>query len=126
MPVSPAHIQYRLERRILDHDDLAEPRPLALTLGLRIDLARPDAIRPPPGVDRLYVYLCDGDRILALIELGVHGAIEPGYWSSLLTDGLGVSRVAATPQDDPLGLPPIEVRGDWSLDAFTSCIEGSR
>lgn len=119
-------IQYRVERRILDHDDLAEPRPLALTLGLRVDLARPDAIRPPPGVGRLYVYLCDRDRIVALIELGVHGAIEPGYWSSLFTDGLGLSRVAATPQDDPLGLPPIEVRGDWSLDAFTSCIQGSR
>jgi hypothetical protein len=120
------HIQYRLERMILDHDDLPEPRPLALTLGLRVDLARPGEIRPPPGVDRLYVYLCDGDRIVALIELGARGAIAPGYWSPLLTDVLGVSRVTATPQDDPFGLPPIEVRGDWSFDAFTSCTEGSR
>jgi hypothetical protein len=119
-------IQYRLERMILDHDDLAEPRPLALTLGLRIDLARPGEVRPPPDVDRLYVYLCNGDRILALIELGARGAIAPGYWSSLLADGLGVSQVAGASQDDPLALPPIEVRGDWSLDAFTSCTEGSR
>ncbi len=89
-------IQYRLERMILDHDDLSEPRPLALTLGLRIDLARPDDVRPPPGVDRLYVYLCNRDRIVALIELDVRGAIAPAYWSSL------------------------------SLDAFTACTKGSK
>ena len=54
-PVASRRIQYRFERLVLDYDDLATPRHLSLTLGLRVDLRDPAPVTPPPGVDRLYV-----------------------------------------------------------------------
>ncbi len=37
-PVAARRVQYRFERLVLDYDDLAAPRHLSLTLGLRVDL----------------------------------------------------------------------------------------
>ncbi|MCP5432741.1 MAG: glycosyltransferase [Alphaproteobacteria bacterium] len=82
-PVAARRVQYGLERTILDYDDLARPRRLALTLGVRVDLKRPRTIVPPPGVDRLYVYLCSGEEVLDLLDLGVLGPVTAAQWIDL-------------------------------------------
>lgn len=88
-------VQYRFERMLLDFDDLSSPRALALTLGLRVDLRQLAALHPPNNIDRLYVYLCDGPQILALLDIGVLGAIDREFWVQLITERLadfGVER----------------------------------
>lgn len=94
-PVAARRIQYRFERLVLDHDDLARARPLFLTLGLRVDLREPLAVTPPPGVDRLYVYLCDGPEVCALLDLGVLGAVTTREWIELALTHLGDASVRA-------------------------------
>lgn len=81
-------LQYTFERKVLDYDDLESPRELTLTLGLRVDLRRLPHVRPSPSIDRLYVYLCDGPRILGLLDIGVLGSVGPRFWARLLTDHL--------------------------------------
>jgi peptidoglycan/xylan/chitin deacetylase (PgdA/CDA1 family)/ubiquinone/menaquinone biosynthesis C-methylase UbiE len=88
-------VQYAFERLLLQYDDLAAPRPLALTLGLRVDLRSLTAITPPAGIDRFYVYLCDGDDVLAVAEPGTLGAFAPRQWIELAAHHLGWERVMA-------------------------------
>jgi hypothetical protein len=52
-PVAGRRLQYAFERLVLEYDDLAQPRPLLLTLGLRVDLRRPVDVTPPPALDEL-------------------------------------------------------------------------
>ena len=59
--------QYAFERLVLQYDDLAVPRRLSLTLGLRVQLRALPALALPSGIDRLYVCLCDGARVLGLL-----------------------------------------------------------
>jgi glycosyltransferase involved in cell wall biosynthesis/peptidoglycan/xylan/chitin deacetylase (PgdA/CDA1 family) len=94
-PVAARRIQYRFERLMLDYDDLAESRHLSLTLGLRVDLRNPAPVTPPPGVDRIYVYLCDGRDVRALLDLGTLGTITTRYWLELAASRLGYAEVAA-------------------------------
>lgn len=94
-PVAARRIQYRFERLVLDHDDLAQARPLFLTLGMRVDLREPLAVTPPPGVDRLYIYLCDGPEVCALLDLGVLGAVTTREWIELALTHLGDASVRA-------------------------------
>lgn len=81
-------IQYAIERKILDCDNLASPRELSLTLGLRIDLRWLPYVRPSGSVDRLYVYVCNGRHILALLDVGVLGELGPHFWIMLITQHL--------------------------------------
>ncbi len=92
--VAGRRIQYRFERLVLDYDDPAAPRHLSLTLGLRVDLRHPAPVTPPPGVDRLYVYLCDGRDVRAMIDLGTLGTITTRQWLELAVSRLGVTEVA--------------------------------
>jgi peptidoglycan/xylan/chitin deacetylase (PgdA/CDA1 family)/ubiquinone/menaquinone biosynthesis C-methylase UbiE len=98
-PLAARRIQYQFERLLLDYDDLIEPRPLALTLGIRVDLRDLATITPPPGVDRLYAYLCDGAQVLALLDLGALGIMTTRGWlelaASLLDGSKSVARNAA-------------------------------
>ena len=87
-PPEARRIQYRFERMLLDYDDLAAPRIFALTLGLRVDLRQLPAIHPPNNIDRLYVYLCDGPRILALLDVGLLGEVDRDFWARLVTEHL--------------------------------------
>ncbi|WFU39382.1 trifunctional glycosyltransferase/class I SAM-dependent methyltransferase/polysaccharide deacetylase [Bradyrhizobium sp. CB82] len=80
--------QYRFERKVLDYDDLSAPRVLTLTLGTRVDLRHISTIRPIGTIDRLYVYLCDGPRILTLVDIGVLGTVGRRFWITLAADGL--------------------------------------
>lgn len=94
-PVAVRRIQYGFERLVLDYDDLAAPRHLSLTLGLRVELRNPAPATLPPGVDRLYVYLCDGHHVLALLDLGALGTITARHWIEIAALRLGHSRVEA-------------------------------
>lgn len=73
-------VQYALEELVLDYDDLAEPRALALTLGLRVDACAPKETAIAPGMDRVYSYLVDGEEILALEQRAALGTIVPHQW----------------------------------------------
>lgn len=86
--VAARRTQYAFERLLLQHDDLAAPRPLALTLGLRVDLRALPTVVPTDGIDRLYAYLCDSTRVLAVAEVGALGAWAPRQWIELATQHL--------------------------------------
>jgi glycosyltransferase involved in cell wall biosynthesis/peptidoglycan/xylan/chitin deacetylase (PgdA/CDA1 family) len=88
-PVAARRVQYGFERLVLDYDDLTQPRHLSLTLGLRVDLRNPAPIAPPLGIDRLYVYLCDGREVLALLDLGILGTITSRHWLDIAVARLG-------------------------------------
>jgi peptidoglycan/xylan/chitin deacetylase (PgdA/CDA1 family)/2-polyprenyl-3-methyl-5-hydroxy-6-metoxy-1,4-benzoquinol methylase len=87
-PAAGRKCQYRFERKVLDYDDLSVPRVLTLTLGTRIDLRHIRTIRTIGNIDRLYVYLCDGVRILALLDIGALGTVDSRFWTTLAADGL--------------------------------------
>ncbi|MET4045461.1 peptidoglycan/xylan/chitin deacetylase (PgdA/CDA1 family)/2-polyprenyl-3-methyl-5-hydroxy-6-metoxy-1,4-benzoquinol methylase [Bradyrhizobium sp. RT6a] len=87
-PATARKIQYDFERKILDCDDLASARELSLTLGLRVDLRRLPHVRPNRSVDRLYVYLCNGPHVLALLDVGVLGTVDLNFWITLVTQHL--------------------------------------
>ena len=87
--VAARRAQYAFERLLLQYDDLAAPRALALTLGLRVDLSKPPPVTPPPGCDRLYVYLCRGARVLAVAEPGALGRYGAPHWYELAAQHLG-------------------------------------
>ena len=80
---------------MLDYDDLAQPRQLVLTLGLRLDLRNPAPVTPPVGVDRLYVYLCDGRDVLALVNFGTLGTITSRHWLEIAAARIGFAAVHA-------------------------------
>ncbi|WP_439360972.1 glycosyltransferase [Bradyrhizobium sp. DASA03007] len=87
-PAAGRKCQYRFERKVLDYDDLSAPRVLTLTFGTRVDLRRIGTIRPIGTVDRLYVYLCDGPRILTLLDIGALGTVDSRFWIALAAHGL--------------------------------------
>lgn len=87
-PAAGRKCQYRFERKVLDYDDLSAPRVLTLTFGTCVDLRRIGTIRPIGTIDRLYVYLCDGPRILTLLDIGALGAVDSRFWFALAADGL--------------------------------------
>jgi peptidoglycan/xylan/chitin deacetylase (PgdA/CDA1 family)/protein-L-isoaspartate O-methyltransferase len=87
-PAGARKVQYRFERMLLDYDDLSAPRSLTLTLGLRVDIRRLPALHPPNNIDRLYVYLCDGPQVLAVLDIGLLGEINREFWVTLITEHL--------------------------------------
>ncbi|WP_426434890.1 glycosyltransferase [Bradyrhizobium genosp. P] len=87
-PAEARKVQYRFERMLLDYDDLSAARELALTLGLRVDLQHLPSFSPPNHVDRLYVYICDGPQILALLDVGLLGAVDVDFWANLVHEHL--------------------------------------
>ncbi|OAF15435.1 hypothetical protein AYJ54_39330 [Bradyrhizobium centrolobii] len=86
-------VQYRFERMLLDYDDLSAPRELSLTLGLRVDLRKLPALNLPGRIDRLYVYLCDGSNVLALLDVGLLGPIDSDFWMKLVDEHLAHLRI---------------------------------
>lgn len=87
-PRAAKRIQYTFERKVLDYDNLEARRELTLMLGLRVDLRSLPRVRLSSSIDRLYVYLCDGPRILSLLDIGVLGTVGPPFWARLVTDHL--------------------------------------
>ena len=87
--VAARRLQYTFERLLLMHDDLAAVRTLALTMALRVDMRSPPTLTPPDGVDRLYVQLCEGAQVRAVVEPGVLGTMAPRQWIELAAPRLG-------------------------------------
>ncbi len=77
-------LQLRLEEEILDFDDLAAPRLLGFTFGLRVDMARPATIKLPPGVERVYAYLMRGDQIHAIQRFPATDQVTRRRWLELM------------------------------------------
>lgn len=89
-------LHYALQGRLLRLDGLAAPRVMASTLGLRVNLRRPAPLIPPPGIDRVVALLCDGDKPLGTLEIGMLGRIEPMDWIRHAGAALGPGRALAT------------------------------
>ncbi|HEX4211242.1 MAG TPA: SAM-dependent methyltransferase, partial [Candidatus Binataceae bacterium] len=81
--VASRRVQYRFESYILDYDTLAQPRSLGLTLGMRVDLRHLATVDLPAGVDRLYVHLCAGREVKALLVFGSLGCVTRRRWLEL-------------------------------------------
>ncbi|MER8894098.1 glycosyltransferase, partial [Mesorhizobium sp. M0938] len=79
-PVAGRRVQYQLEQMLLDFDDLAAPRRLARTLGIRVDARNPDSIELPEGIDQIYAYLMMDGQIRALVQFGVLGKVTRRHW----------------------------------------------
>jgi peptidoglycan/xylan/chitin deacetylase (PgdA/CDA1 family) len=82
-PVAGRRVQYHLEQMLLDFDDLAAPRRLARTLGIRVDARNPTAIELPEGIDQIYAYLMMDGQIEALVQFGVLGKVTRRHWIEL-------------------------------------------
>lgn len=82
-PAAARRVQYHLEQMLLDADDLAEPRRLALTLGLRVDARNPTSTELPEGVDQIYACLMMDGQIEARVQFGVLGTVTKRHWIEL-------------------------------------------
>ncbi|WP_436798413.1 SAM-dependent methyltransferase, partial [Mesorhizobium ventifaucium] len=85
-PVACRRVQYHLEQMLLDFDDLAAPRRLARTLGIRVDARNPDATELPEGTDQIYAYLMMDGQIRAVVQFGVLGTVTRRHWIELIRD----------------------------------------
>ncbi|TIN09250.1 trifunctional glycosyltransferase/class I SAM-dependent methyltransferase/polysaccharide deacetylase [Mesorhizobium sp.] len=85
-PVAGRRVQYHLEEMFLDFDDLAAPRRLARTLGIRVDIRNPTSIELPEGIDQIYAYLMMDGQIEAVVQFGVLGKVTRRHWIELARD----------------------------------------
>ncbi|RWQ44424.1 MAG: glycosyltransferase [Mesorhizobium sp.] len=83
-PVAGRRVQYYLEQMLLDVDDLAAPRRLARTLGIRVDGRNPASTEIPQGIDQIYAYLMMDGQIEAVVQFGVLGTVTRRHWIELL------------------------------------------
>ncbi len=85
-PAAARAIQYHLEERILYSEKFSVPRRLALTQSVRVDLLKPPETALPPGVDRLYVCITEGERVRTHLTAAALGTFTRRQW--LLTRGV--------------------------------------
>ncbi|MCV3205349.1 glycosyltransferase [Mesorhizobium sp. YC-39] len=93
-PVAGRRVQYYLEQMLLDVDDLAAPRRLARTLGIRVDAQNPASIELPEGIDQIYAYLMMDGQIEARVQLGVLGTVTRDHWVQLILDVVAPERLS--------------------------------
>src|SRR5260370_12799040 len=124
-PMAARKVQYRFERMVLDYDDLSAPRALSLTLGLRVDLNCLPTLGPDDNIDRLYVYLCNGPNILALLDIGILGQVDRDFWLQLIDEYLHhlplEEKVAKPVRKATKGLNPRSRIRSFSLNDRTHC-----
>ena len=82
-PVAARRVQYQLEQMLLDVDDLAAPRRLARTLGIRVDARNPASVEIPEGIDQIYAYLMMDGQIEARVQFGALGTVTRRHWIEL-------------------------------------------
>ncbi|MBZ9734322.1 glycosyltransferase [Mesorhizobium sp. CA18] len=82
-PAAGRRVQYHVEQMLLDFDDLAAPRRLARTLGIRVDARNPISIELPEGIDQIYAYLMVDGRIEARVQFGALGKVTRSHWIKL-------------------------------------------
>ncbi|WP_246680237.1 trifunctional glycosyltransferase/class I SAM-dependent methyltransferase/polysaccharide deacetylase [Mesorhizobium sp. 10.2.3] len=93
-PVAARRVQYQLEQMLLDVDDLAAPRRLARTLGLRVDARNPTSTELPEGIDQIYAYLMMDGQIEAVVQFGVLGTVTTDHWIELILDVVPPERLS--------------------------------
>ena len=93
-PVAARRVQYHLEQMLLDVDDLAAPRRLARTLGIRVDARNPTSIELPEGIDQIYAYLMMDGQIEAVVQFGVLGTVTRDHWIELILNVVPPERLA--------------------------------
>lgn len=91
-PAAGRRVQYHLEQMLLDLDDLAAPRRLARTLGIRVKARNPTAIELPEGIDQIYAYLMVDGRIEARVQFGALGKVTRRHWIELASQGGGADK----------------------------------
>ena len=82
-PVAARRVQYQLEQMLLDADDLAAPRRLALTLAIRVDARNPSSVELPQGIDQIYAGLMTDGQIEARVQFGALGTVTKRHWIEL-------------------------------------------
>jgi len=92
-PVAGRRVQYYLEQMLLDLDDLAAPRRLARTLGIRVDARNPASIELPEGIDQIYAYLMMDGGIEAVVQFGVLGKVTRRHWLELTLNFVPLERL---------------------------------
>ncbi|RVD61180.1 glycosyltransferase [Mesorhizobium sp. M2D.F.Ca.ET.185.01.1.1] len=93
-PGAGRRVQYHLEQMLLDFDDLAAPRKLGRTLGLRVDARNPTSTEIPDGIDQIYAYLMIDRRIEARIQFGALGRVTRRHWIELILNLVPPERLA--------------------------------
>ncbi|TIV59648.1 MAG: methyltransferase domain-containing protein, partial [Mesorhizobium sp.] len=83
-PGAGRRVQYHLEQMLLDFDDLAAPRKLGRTLGLRVDARNPTSTEIPDGIDQIYAYLMMEGQIEARAQFGALGRVTRRHWIELI------------------------------------------
>ncbi|WP_170271955.1 glycosyltransferase [Sphingobium limneticum] len=79
-PVAERRVRYALDRKLLAYDDLAEPRQLSLTTGLRVRIDAPPVTSMHQGQDRLYAYIDWDTQTRAILEIGALGDYGQFEW----------------------------------------------
>ncbi len=92
-PAAARRIQYQLEQMLLDADDLAAPRRLARTLGIRVDARNPTATELPEGIDQVYAHLMMDGQIEAVVQFGVLGTVTRDHWIELIQNVVPAERL---------------------------------
>jgi peptidoglycan/xylan/chitin deacetylase (PgdA/CDA1 family) len=92
-PVAGRRVQYHLEQMLLDVDDLAAPRRLARTLGIRVDVRNPTSTELPEGIDQICAYLMIDGQIEAVVQFGVLGTVTRDHWIELIQNVVPTERL---------------------------------
>ncbi|MBZ9850367.1 glycosyltransferase [Mesorhizobium sp. CA14] len=99
-PGAGRRVQYHLEQMLLDADDLAVPRKLGLTLGLRVDARNPISTELPEGIDQIYAFLMMEGQIAARVQFGALGTVTRRHWFELALNFVPAERPVRRPVRD--------------------------
>ncbi|WP_245429080.1 trifunctional glycosyltransferase/class I SAM-dependent methyltransferase/polysaccharide deacetylase [Mesorhizobium sp. WSM3860] len=103
-PAAGRRVQYHLEQMLLDSDDLAAPRRLARTLGIRVDARNPISIELPDGIDQIYAYLMMDGRIGARVQFGALGKVTRLHWIELASQSGVADKSNLSAAEAPLSM----------------------
>ncbi|RAZ90926.1 hypothetical protein DPM33_11595 [Mesorhizobium hawassense] len=99
-PATGRRVQYYLEQMLLDVDDLAAPRRLALTLGIRVDARNPTSVELPEGIDQIYAHLMMDGQIEARLQFGALGTVTRRHWIELTPNSVPAEQLVRRPDRD--------------------------
>lgn len=82
-PAAARAIQYHLEERILYSEKFSVPRRFSLTQSVAVNTIRPPETALPPGVDRLYACITEGESPPFCVTIAALGTFTPKQWLKL-------------------------------------------
>lgn len=83
-------LQYRFDRMVLDLDDMAAPRVLSRTMGLRVDALAPPNTPLSPGIDMVQARLMVGKGWEPVVRFGALGRITAQDWADRVISSIPV------------------------------------